>query len=51
MKLLPKKFKKQFTLRKDVDGVPLSGKKGGRVKKQLLEAKLIDRELQDYAYR
>lgn len=51
MKLIPKRFKKRLYFRKDVDGVPLSGKKGGRVKKQIMEARLIDKELQNYAYR
>lgn len=51
MKLIPRKFKKRLQIKKDVDGVSLSGKKGGRVKKQIMEARLIDRELQGYAYR
>lgn len=50
MKLLPKKFKKRFENRKVIDGVPISGRKGGRVKKEQVEAKMIDRELRDYAY-
>lgn len=50
MKLLPKKFKKRIT-RKDFDGVPLSGRKGGKVKREALEARLIDKELREFAYR
>jgi hypothetical protein len=51
MKLLPKKLKKPTLLKRDMDGPPLEGRKGGRVKKQRLEARMIDRELRDYAYR
>ena len=51
MKFLPKKLRKTLLLKKDMDGPPLEGKKGGRVKKQRLEARMIDRELRNYAYR
>jgi hypothetical protein len=50
MKLIPRKFKKRVALRRDADAIPLTGSKGGRIKRQLLEARLIDKELRDYAY-
>ncbi len=51
MKLLPKKVRKQMKLKREPGEVELSGRKGGRVKKERLEARMIDRELQQYAYR
>jgi hypothetical protein len=51
MKLLPKKFKKRLDFKRELEGPPLEGKKGGRVKKERLEARMVDRELQNYAYR
>lgn len=51
MKLLPKKYKKRFSVKRGLDSVSMSGRKGGRVKRQQMEARMMDKELQNYSYR